>query len=332
MEKTTDKMQEWAGLAMASRLKRASDLGYAATNEIYQRCGVEFDSTCFPLFRLVLEREPLTLTEAAQVLGLSHAAISQKATAMEQAGWIDLQENPEDKRSKHMCLSKKGKGLAERMKPLWEIIQREQGEMIETLPAGFEHALNTLEGIYRDGVYVARVMKRWKELQRTRVKIHAFKPALAKDFERINREWISEFFEIEPWDAEMLGKPKKYIIDKGGEIFFAELDGEIIGTVALFFDEHGVELTKMAVTGKARGTGAGRVLMNHAIEYAKSRGIERLYLLTNRKQQAAIIMYLSVGFVEIPLSDADRAKYKRANCKFELFLPVEGKKTKRRAA
>ena len=49
----------------------------------------------------------------------------------------------------------------------------------------------------------------------------------------MNIEWLEYFFQVEEYDYEVLSNSKKYIINKGGKIFFAELEGNIIGTIAL---------------------------------------------------------------------------------------------------
>ncbi len=55
----------------------------------------------------------------------------------------------------------------------------------------------------------------------------------------------------------------------------------------------------MGVLNAARGQKAGEFLLCAAIDHAhKSGWAERLYLLTNRKSQAAIHLYRKNGFVE----------------------------------
>jgi GNAT superfamily N-acetyltransferase len=81
-------------------------------------------------------------------------------------------------------------------------------------------------------------------------------------FERLNREWIETWFELEAADRETFGDPQGKIVDPGGQIFFA-LDGsEPVGTCAMVRCEPGVyELAKMAVAPAVRGRGYGDLLM-----------------------------------------------------------------------
>lgn len=137
-------------------------------------------------------------------------------------------------------------------------------------------------------------------------------------FERLNKAWLNKFFEVEPLDESLLSQPEKFILNKGGHIFFVEYKGEIIGTVALIFVKQGVyELAKMAVDEVFQGLGAGKFLCSSAIEKAKKLNAEKLILFTNSKLQPAINIYRKLGFVAIPL---DEQQFKRANIKMELCL------------
>ena len=82
------------------------------------------------------------------------------------------------------------------------------------------------------------------------IEIIDFEPKYRDDFKNLNVEWLEKYFEVEPYDKEVLSNPEKYILEKGGKIFFAKLEDKIIGTVALMPKNSSFELTKMAVTDK----------------------------------------------------------------------------------
>lgn len=134
-------------------------------------------------------------------------------------------------------------------------------------------------------------------------------------FEKLNRDWIEHYFWIEPIDVEVLQHPDKTIIDKGGAILMATIDGKIAGTVALKFVEPGVyEFTKMAVDTKYRGQKIGKALGEAAIEKAKKLGAHKIILYSNTILIPAIELYRKLGFVEVPVD----GPYKRSNIKMEL--------------
>ena len=92
-------------------------------------------------------------------------------------------------------------------------------------------------------------------------------------------------FCLEAKDEKVLHAPEAIIVSCGGHILFVEHDRlGIVGTCALLKTGKGeYELTKMGVLEIARGTGAGRFLLNALMEKAKSMRAKRLYLLTNSK-------------------------------------------------
>ncbi|SHI49805.1 GNAT family N-acetyltransferase [Algibacter luteus] len=117
------------------------------------------------------------------------------------------------------------------------------------------------------------------------INIIHFEPQYSKKFYELNREWLETFFVVEPYDEEVLSKPQKYIIDKGGHIFFAKLDDAIVGTVALMpmNNSKEFELTKMAVSPNYRGKKIGQQMMQYCIDFAKDKNIPKLIINSSRK-------------------------------------------------
>ena len=148
--------------------------------------------------------------------------------------------------------------------------------------------------------------------------ILSYQPQYQPFFERFNKDWLEEYFYVEPIDEWVLGNPEEAILKEGGQIYFAAENGEIIGTVALKSAGPGVfEMTKMAVDTHYRGGGTGRLLCKTAIEKAKELGAQKLILYSHRKLAPALHIYRSLGFKEIPV---DTGKYKRADIMMELKL------------
>jgi ribosomal protein S18 acetylase RimI-like enzyme len=126
-----------------------------------------------------------------------------------------------------------------------------------------------------------------------------YAPTLAPHFHRINREWITDMFRLEAVDENVIGNPHKYIIETGGHIWFAEHPTlGILGTCALMKKQTGVfELTKMGVASEARGMNVGSLLLQHVLTRAPAIAFNCLFLLTNKKCEAAIHLYEKYGFV-----------------------------------
>lgn len=129
--------------------------------------------------------------------------------------------------------------------------------------------------------------------------IRGFSDALAPQFYAINAAWIEAMFTMEAVDRDVLENPRARLIDTGGDILFVEAaDLGVIGTAALRNAGGGnFELTKMGVTEAARGGRAGDFLLRATIARAHELGAETLYLLTNKRCEAAVHLYEKHGFV-----------------------------------
>ena len=156
------------------------------------------------------------------------------------------------------------------------------------------------------------------------VSIISYQPQLATAFYDLNIEWLKHFFYVEAYDEEVLSKPEKYIINKGGHIFFASQNDNVLGTVALMplLGTDYFELTKMAVSPKYRGLHIGQKLMQHCIDFAKDNSMPGLIIYSNTILENAIHIYKKYGFQEIPV-EPDVA-YERCNIKLELPLKSGG--------
>jgi putative acetyltransferase len=143
------------------------------------------------------------------------------------------------------------------------------------------------------------------------------------DFERLNLEWIEQYFVVEKADQEVFADPEKAIIRGGGEIFFVVEGDEVLGTCALIPHEPGVfEIAKMAVSPSARGRGFGDLLMEATVGFARRAGASKVIIVSNTVLTPAIRLYEKHGFVRVPLDEHER--FERANIRLEKRLNTEG--------
>ena len=151
-------------------------------------------------------------------------------------------------------------------------------------------------------------------------KIINFKNEYSKFFYDLNIEWLNEFFLVEDYDKKILSNPQKYIINKGGSIFFAKNGRKIIGVVALMptHELEVYELTKMGVIKALRNKGVGKLLLKKCIERATEKKLKKVIIYSNRILENAIYLYKSFGFTEVELEKS--SNYKRADIKLELDL------------
>lgn len=147
------------------------------------------------------------------------------------------------------------------------------------------------------------------------VEIIEFSEELSEPIKTLNYEWLEKYFRIEEGDVASLSDPQKHIIDKGGHIYYAKLNGEIVGTASLLKKSETVyELGKLAVSDKAQGHGIGTILIEHCLNIAKQKQITTLILYSNTTLQSAIHLFRKYGFEEVEL---ESGVYERANIKME---------------
>lgn len=154
-----------------------------------------------------------------------------------------------------------------------------------------------------------------------KLKIINFDIKYEKKFFDLNIQWLNEYFFVEEYDKKILSNSNKFIIKKGGEIFFAKLDNEIVGTIALMpmANNNEFELTKMAVTKAHRNKGIGKILLKRCIKEAKNKQMKRILIYSNKRLENAIYLYKKYGFKEIHLEKP--SPYERADIKLELNPP-----------
>jgi putative acetyltransferase len=151
--------------------------------------------------------------------------------------------------------------------------------------------------------------------------IRQFRPGDAAAFRRLNEEWITRFFRIEPKEEPILADPQGTILEPGGRIFFATAAERCIGCCALIrTKDKEFEVAKMAVEPSYQGVGIGRRLLQAVIEEARRAGAQRLYLETNHVLTPAIRLYESVGFKHIDPNRVVPSLYARADVYMELIL------------
>jgi GNAT superfamily N-acetyltransferase len=155
----------------------------------------------------------------------------------------------------------------------------------------------------------------------TEFAIREFRPGDEADFRRLNEEWITRYFAVEPKEQELLADPQGTILDRGGRLFLAVHEDRPIGCCALLVIAPGeFEVAKMTVSESFRGSGIGRKLLEEVIAEARASGAHRLYLETNSQLTPAIRLYESMGFRHLPPERVVPSAYARANVYMELFF------------
>ena len=123
-------------------------------------------------------------------------------------------------------------------------------------------------------------------------------PAVARHVASVLGEFGLEFGKGSPTDEELLRLPASYA-DHGGAFWVAvDEAGKLLGTCGAYPVAPGdLEVRKMYLLPEARGTGAGRALLETCVAWAKHKGARRLVLDTTDRMDRAIAFYEKHGFV-----------------------------------
>ncbi len=317
-----DALRGLGELGLGSRLKRVSEYMMKETQIVYNHYKIDFDPYLFPIFKIIVHKNGVTNSEIQNSLQFTQPAITQTINKLNNKGLIIYKPDKVDKRKKIIYLSEKGKNLLERLKPIWKSIDIVIKEYtLETSSSLIEH-LNSLENKLNTKSFSDTIINHLKiNATKTQdIEIISFDKKYSKDFYNLNIEWLKMYFYVESYDEDVLSNPETYIINKGGYIFFAKLNNQTVGTVALMpiGDEGLFELTKMAVSPSHRGYKIGQQLMQYCIDFAKSIDLPKLVLYSSRKLENAIYIYRKYGFIEIPVEP--NCPYVRCDIKMELVI------------
>ena len=153
------------------------------------------------------------------------------------------------------------------------------------------------------------------------IEIIEYTDIYAADFKRLNLEWLDKYNLTESHDLMVLNDPTGTILDRGGAIYLAKNEDEIVGSAALMKEHDGVfELAKMAVTDSWKGKGISKLLIEKCILKAKELGAKKIILFSNHQLQTALNLYKKFGFEHVEVTDSPFAT---ADVKMELVLDHE---------
>jgi len=128
--------------------------------------------------------------------------------------------------------------------------------------------------------------------------ITAFRPEHADGFRALVSDTLREFgFEPDPsFDPDLADPAAVY-----EALWVATERDDVVGSIALRrTGGREVELKRMYLRPSMRGRGLGRLLLEAALAWARTNGIERITLDTTQDMQAARRLYEAHGFVRVP--------------------------------
>ena len=152
------------------------------------------------------------------------------------------------------------------------------------------------------------------------IEILNYEPCFREAFRDLNEWWIHKYFEMEDKDYQILHDPQTHVLDVGGHILIAQLEGRTVGVCALLpsdRSEFDYELTKMGVAPEFHGRGVGMALGKAILEKAHELDAKKVFLESNTVLRPAIGLYKKLGFREFP---GEESPYERCNIQMEISL------------
>ena len=304
--------------AVVTRLKRISDAMLHDGKRMYKELGMDIEPNWFAVFKLLNKLDSLSVTEIAEAIGLSHPSVISILNKMSEAGYLKEARSQNDDRKRILSLTAKAKRRMPEFEKVWD-----------AATAGFKRMMRDADILGLLTVLEQRIAERgfrertFDELNKaSSFEVVEFEDKYAPDFARLNYEWISKLYHIEEHDHDQLDHPRENIVEQGGQVFFALVDGVVAGTVAMIrMNYESFELAKMAVSPEFQGYRISDKLMQACVDHARQEGVPYIVLESNTRQFAAINLYRKFGFVETPLHP--NSQFTRANIRMELNVHAQ---------
>ena len=308
-----DVIIEQQELFLGSRLKRLAERMQADVVQVAERGGLTIQPSQYPLLVTLDRQGPQTVSALTEALGFSQPTITRAVARLVELDLVQVDRLHRDQRHKTISLTEAGVRAMERSKLLvFPRVEAAVKEMTRGLSGSLLEQIGALERRLAE----RSLDQRAQAATEAGFRILEFSDDLATAFRDINAEWISSMYSLEQTDRKVLDDPRREIIDRGGDILFVEAAGlGVVGACALQkTGPSAFELTKMGVLERARGAKAGEFLLRAVIARGQARGADPLYLLSNRKSQAAIHLYEKLGFThDAGIMEAYGARYARCD-------------------
>ncbi|MCJ8152770.1 bifunctional helix-turn-helix transcriptional regulator/GNAT family N-acetyltransferase [Chryseobacterium sp. SSA4.19] len=307
-------------MALGSRLRLLTAKVTENAAKIYELYDIDFSPKWFPVFFIVSETGPITITQIAEQIGHSQPSVTKIIKEMTKTGLIENYLASEDKRRNTVGLTKKGAVIAERMiREQCVDIENAIDKIMDETTHNLWEAIAEWEALLEQKSLYERVRQQKKFRESKRVQIVDYSPDYQSAFRSLNEEWISKYFEMEKTDYKALDHPDEYILNRG-KIFVALYNNEPLGVCALIKmddPEYDFEMAKMAVSPKAQGKNIGYLLGLKVIHAAKELGAKKIYLESNTVLKPAVNLYHKLGFQKI---SGRFTPYQRCNIQMGLTL------------
>src|ERR1700757_1439774 len=117
-------------LVLGSRLRRLSESFLSEINRAYQKLGIDFDASWFPVFFLLSKNDALSIKELSEQTEVSHPAASQLITNLKNKNLVTSVTCTDDGRRQLVTLTDKGRALLNDILPVWDAVLAAMEELM----------------------------------------------------------------------------------------------------------------------------------------------------------------------------------------------------------
>lgn len=119
---------------LGTQLRHLIELLDGAVQEAYAEAGLEYRPRYTPVMRALAGGRPHSVSQIAEVAGITQPAATQTVTLMLKEGWLLAQSSPTDARQKLLVLSPQGKRLLPKLQACWRATAAAADELDAELP------------------------------------------------------------------------------------------------------------------------------------------------------------------------------------------------------
>ncbi|MGG4385300.1 helix-turn-helix domain-containing GNAT family N-acetyltransferase [Priestia megaterium] len=234
-------------------------------------------------------RSGCTSTEVGETLGIDRGYMSRIIQRFEEEKIVVKKQSLADKRQYLLYLTDYGEKI---YKDLVENSNQKVGEMIQDISnADLSKLLISMENI--ENIFSK------EHSSQPEVSIRSFKPGDVGYVAHLHGQLYDETYKFGQMFEYyvMKGLTEFMINSEGGDLWIAEVDGKIAGSIAITKSSDTVaQLRWFVLDEKYQGMGLGKKLMETAMNFCKEKGYQHIFLWTVSILGAARHLYKKYGF------------------------------------
>ncbi len=155
-----DYIEKLGALVLDHRFKRMMNRLLSESERIYKARGLDFKPRWASTTLLLSQEGPLSISEIASRLRVTHPAIIKIASDMEQRGLVSAEVDPIDGRKRLLRLSPQGKSTLQKLQPIWRELAAVQEELFRTAGCDILLLLGRVEQELEEQSILQRVLLR----------------------------------------------------------------------------------------------------------------------------------------------------------------------------